>query len=439
MNRRKFVESLALLPAFYLIPHQLLAKTVSYVARPGTNQININELGARSSPEAGTSSFDNRDIIQKAIDMCESKFHQSGVRWSIYIPQGIFYVSATNYIEESTKSQVGICSLILKSNIIITGPGTIKLMDHQYGKGAFFRMLGSYRGNKNNLSNVDIEQITLDGNASNQTAGIQASNMLLECSENITIKDVKSLNANGNGIQLRGSNSHAGAVKNVNITTCRVDSCKKIGIQVAQFDSLVIEDNYVTNCGDNGIDIYGDMGNGSYPNVNGNNFIIRNNKIANCSNGIFPETVANGRIYNNEIRDSRESGLHLNRIHGLPQNISVEKNTVIGGDFGISLTGDMQNINIKNNEFQKIRDSFISLGSGNGNSSNVNATGNIFHLDSTTQSIVKMNGASIRKINIEENKIITKEDEKSVQKIITSNNAKKIDGSVKIQNFIISQ
>lgn len=305
MNRRKFVESLALLPAFYLIPHQLLAKTVSYVARPGTNQININELGARSSPEAGTSSFDNRDIIQKAIDICERKFHQSGVRWSIYIPQGIFYVSATTYIEKSTKSQVGICSLILKSNIIITGPGTIKLMDHQYGKGAFFRMLGSYRGNKNNLSNVDIEKITLDGNASNQTAGIQASNMLLECSENITIKDVKSLNANGNGIQLRGSNSHAGAVKNVSITTCRVDSCKKIGIQVAQFDSLVIEDNYVTNCGDNGIDIYGDMGNGSYPNVNGNNFIIRNNKIANCSNGIFPETVANGRIYNNEIRDSK--------------------------------------------------------------------------------------------------------------------------------------
>ncbi|VEI18125.1 Uncharacterised protein [Serratia plymuthica] len=439
MKRRKFLKALILFPTLYCTSHRLLAKTVGLASPSSPNQINIKALGAKSNDSTGTPYFDNREIIQEAINICESKFHQGGERWSVYIPDGIFNVSATTYIEETTKVQVGICSLILKSNIIITGPGTIKLMDHQYGKGAFFRMLGSYRSNSNNLSNVDIEQITLDGNASNQTAGIQASNILLECSNNITIRKVKSINANGNGIQLRGGISHDSAIKNVNIKECKVDSCEKIGIQVSQFDGLVIEENLVTNCGDNGIDIYGDMGNGSYPSVNGNNFIIRNNITSNCSNGVFSETVANGRIYQNKINNSRESGLHINRIHGLPQNILIEKNTVIDGDFGVSLTGDMNNININNNEFHKIKKSFVSLGSGNGNSSNVNATGNSFNLDNMTQKIVTMNGSSVRKISIENNTIITTEDKLSVQKMIVSNNAKKTDNSVKIQKFTITR
>jgi hypothetical protein len=430
MNRRNFLKSLIITPAFTFIPLQLLAK---HLDAKNEKTVCIKELGAQSN----LPNFDNREIIQKAIDICAEKYSQENKRWSIYIPMGVFYMSATPYFEESTKAQIGICCLILKSNICITGPGTLKLMGYQYGKGAFFRILGSYRDNSSRLNNLDITEITIDGNAENQVPNIQASNLLLECSENITIQGINSINANGNGILLRGSTTRESAMKNVNIIKCTVNACSKIGIQAAQFSDLMIEGNNISNCGDNGIDIYGDMGVGTYPNLNGNNFIIRKNRISNCSNGIFPETVANGEIYDNEIKNSLSSAIHINRIHGLPQNILIRNNISISSDYGVSLTGDMMNININDNEFRDVRKSFISLGSGNGNSSNISATRNKLYLNSETQSIVVMNGATIRKININENFIITTKKIKSVNEMLVSNNARKIDDSVRIQNWKI--
>ncbi|WP_411705572.1 right-handed parallel beta-helix repeat-containing protein [Edaphovirga cremea] len=417
MNRRMFLRIASISALAYISSLSVKAKgkigslngSDKDIPSTGDNglikrEINILDLGAHSCTEGGYSKFDNRNIIQKAIDLCNDKYQNDEHRWTVVIPEGCFLVSAVLFNEPGSVKPFGICSLVLKSNVIITGQGTIKLLDAQYGNGAFMRIFTSYRTQM--LENVDILNIVVDGNSSNQVHGRQASNILLECKENIFIENVKSINSNGNGIQVRGGSEHSTAARNIIIKNCTVRNCTRIGIQVAQFTGLFIEGNDVSFCVDNGIDIYGDMGKGTSPRVNGNDFNINNNKVSSCLNGVFPETVANGRVYDNDISGMKESGVHINRIHGLPANILVENNKVSNSKFGITVTGNMKNIIFQKNQFSEISTSFISLGSGRGNSTDVTFDNNTLVLaDTHDVKLVSLNGNVIRNIKISNNSI----------------------------------
>ncbi|RLM17473.1 hypothetical protein BIY29_19135 [Brenneria alni] len=451
MKRRGLLKFLALSSIPMIFSEKIFAKVPSRndssdssdlltilerLNKSGNKEINILNIGAHSCTEKNYESFDNRKIIQAVIDYCAKEYKSNGERWNIIIPDGVFLVTATVHKEENGKI-MGIHSLLIKSNIIMKGSGTIKLYDHQYGSGAFFRLLSSYRDEAKFLENVDVSGITLDGNAKAQAPGVQASNILIECKNDIKVERIKSINCNGNGIQIRGGSKRGLSARNIYIGECIVHDCQKIGIQVAQFEHLIIQNNDISNCKDNGIDIYGDMGKGSSPEVNGNNFIIRGNKISNCLNGVFPETVSNGEIYGNAIYNMLESGVHINRIHGQPMNISVHDNTINGAAYGFTNTGDMKGIVIKENDLSLIKKSIVSLGGGQGNSSNITIKNNRITLGDTEINLVVLNGVIIRNIDIDENVIYKAEaiENKIHNGALIKNNAKSVNNTVKITGW----
>lgn len=400
MNRRFFVKKILAVGAVVPVSKLSFGNEFSCMSDESCT-INILEYGCQIH-QNDNQYFDNRELLQNIIDACALLSIKHNSRVVIYIPKGVFFLSAT----ASNKDITGAYCLLMRSNLVIKGEGTLKLLPYQYGNGAFFRILTSDKNNK--VENCDIIGITFDGNSSLQTDGIQASNILLECKSNIKISKVISVNANGNGILVRGGTKQDLPVTNVTIDHCIVDNCKKIGIQVSQFQRLSIHDNIVSRCGDNGIDIYGDLGKG-FPNItNGNSFFIFNNKVSFCLNGIFPETVSNGKVYNNKLSNMKESGIHVNRIHGLPNNIAIEGNSIFYSSFGMYFTGDMKNITANNNELSYITDAFFSFGGGKGNASGVKIANNTLFIDGNTGALSSFDGQGIRNISIDNNKVVKK-------------------------------
>lgn len=364
--------------------------------------INIADNGCKAYKEGDSAPFDNREILQNIIDSCRDLKNNGFGKVTLEIPDGIYYISA---ISGNTNSGMpGAYCLQLYSNINIIGTGVLKLLPSQYGKGAFFRMLASDR--QNPVENIYIHGIGIDGNSLEQVAAIQASNIVLECSGNIKVHNVKSFNANGNGILIRGATDINKPVKNVEILNCIVTNCSKIGIQISQFNGLIISKNKVSQCLDNGIDLYGDLGKGQSSITNGNNFEITGNFVSNCLNGIFPETVANGVINNNTLINLVSSGIHINRIHGLPQNIILKNNAISNAPVGVTITGDMKRISVSNNEFINNHKCFISFGSHSGNVSGIVVNDNKMHVVKDMSGIVSFSGIRANDIRVNNNQVI---------------------------------
>jgi len=440
MNRRVFIKNITL----GMIATGLFSAT-SYSAltsKPADNKINSTEkqsgilniidMGAHSNLEKGYEKFDNRGIIQKAIDLCSQHYLSTGNKWTVYIPNGVFLATITLFYHEDTKKLYGICCLEMKSGVILKGEGTIKVADRQYGPGAFFRILASQR-NINRLHDCQISDLVLDGNKDNQIKNIQASNIILECSSNVIISNIKSLNANGNGIQIRGGNSPAVQLSVINNY---IDNCSYIGIQVSQFSDLKITGNHVKGCDNNGIDIYGDLGNGSYPKTNGNNFEIKNNIVENCLNGIFLETVSDGTVINNKLTNIKDGCVHINRIHGLPSNVNIISNEMNDAQYGFRATGDMHNIGVSDNKMYNIHSSFVSLGGGQGNCSNIDFENNYFNRDDQKIPIARFAGKIISAIKFNNNSIIISKGSLLNNNLVIST-AERVTNSVTYQNWVV--
>ncbi|HCB0784477.1 TPA: right-handed parallel beta-helix repeat-containing protein [Klebsiella variicola subsp. variicola] len=400
MNRREFSFLLVSMGLSY----PWLKSSYSFAQQVNnTDVINIIDFGCKAYNSSDTALHDNRVALQKIFDYCLAMSSSTNKSYSIYIPKGIFYLSSTSL--DSSHGVPGSFCLQIYSNIKIYGEGTLKLLPKQYGLGAFFRILASDQNNK--ISNVMISDITLDGNSANQVDGVQASNILLECANNIQIKNVTSKNCNGNGILIRGSKQIDKPVEQVSIIGCIVSNCKKIGIQVSQFNKLTICNNQVSNCSDNGIDIYGDIGRNSRELTNGNNFEIYSNNVSDCLNGIFPETVSNGKIFKNTINNIRRSSIHVNRIHGLPSSIYITENIIQNAPVAFTITGDMANIIINKNHVKNVKDYFFSFGSGKGNVSGVIASDNVLEVGPNLKAVVKFSGMRVNNIQINANRLIS--------------------------------
>lgn len=358
--------------------------------------LSILDFGAK----ANDSAFDNQYKIQTAIDAANSKYLSTGSIQAVYVPNGVFWVGNRTITNTGESKQNGLLSIQMKSGVRLCGEGTIKAKANAYGSGAYYRMIGSDRGDR--VQDVEIIGITLDGNVSNQVASTQCSNMVLEASRNILIDGVKSVNSNGNGMMIRGR--YPDAVHNVRIVNCYVYNCKFIGIQSSQFNGLVISDNTVDTTGDNGIDIYGDTGI-SRTDSNGVNFSITGNTVKNSKCGIFPETVAHGTVSANSIYNCA-TGIHINRIYSTPRNIIVTGNSLSKStNSGITVSGDMEGVTICGNNFSDWTGSAIRLGNSDGQVSGVYINSNTFIPSDTASYVLKVVGVLASRIEVRNNTV----------------------------------
>lgn len=326
---------------------------------------------------------------------------------------GIYYVDTTAYYRESGVVD-GICTFVMKDNVslVIEHGTTIKLMDFQYGLGAYYRMFASK--DQNMLRNARISGGgTIDGNVANQNpsgngldVAAQCSNIQLECRYNVIVEDINCINANGLGIMLRGRRADgfgatAQLAEKLWVLDCNVDNCKNIGIQCTSFTGLVIADNNVTDCVNNAIDVYGNDGTTTTFSYN---FSITGNVINGCLTGIFLETVRLGTVDSNTITLA-DYGIIVNRINGEPRGLVVSNNTTLSCPISIRITGDTRGVSILGNTFDQFSTAGINCGDG-GSSSYIVIKGNTFVPVANNTAIINIMGTTASFITGRSNTII---------------------------------
>lgn len=324
----------------------------------------------------------NQAQLQVAVDWMTANYY-GGTLW--LEGTDACYVSAVTYTRDDGSTAFGATSVKLKDGVNIDGHGTIKVQDNAYGAGAFYRVFSSRDATM--LSNSSIRNITVDGNRANQTASTQCSNIVLECLANVEVTGVKSINANGNGIMLRGTTAIFATA--LSVRGCNVQNCSSIGIQSSQFDGLTIADNIINGTTDNNIDIYGEDGTTT---CHGLNFAITGNVCKSGLVGVFMETVRNGVCSGNEIYNCT-LGITVNRINGQPNGINVTGNSVDTCQYGMRVTGDTAGIAIRANAFKNFTVAGVQLGEGGGNCSYVDVSDNFLQPATNTTACIATGGA----------------------------------------------
>lgn len=334
------------------------------LARSAGTTRDVRQFGAR-----GDGIADDREAIQRGID--EVHAVGGGV---LSFPAGTYRVT-----HRVSPDGNGLAAIVLRSGVTLQGVSSnqavIRLADAQLGRGSFARIVSS----TSEIEDAAIRNMGFDGNRAGQGDERDAVNgaiVLLgwggRCL-NVTIDGNAFRGANGQAIQLVGSIHNVS--RNLRITRNRVQNCSFIGIQAAQFDGLLIERNDVSDTGDNGIDIYGDDTNGGSSVSTSGAGVIRDNRVMRCRLGIFLETVTRIHAAGNQIVGCRESGFRVNRIHGEPRDILIEKNDVTGGERGVTVGGDTGGVIIRDNDFRGFTDAGLAF---EYNVSNVTATANRF-------------------------------------------------------------
>lgn len=348
--------------------------------------ISVKDFGA-----VGNGVDNDRAAIQAAIDYAGGL--TSG--GTVFIPDGVYGLRQVTY---PGSGAAGVSCLVLKDNVTLLGnshAAKLFVLASDYGDGAFYRVITSL-GNaaaETGLKNAGIENLTIDGNKANQityTGNPQAANVLIEADSNVFVRNVKSINANGQAIMVRGKTTNA--AENIIITDSVVLSANDIGIQASQWNGLRILNNYVETCTNNAIDIYGEDGD-AVP--NGRDFVINGNTVRGCLTGIFPETVKDGTVTGNAISGCTD-GIHTNRINGAPGPIVISGNN-IADCTGKALyhTGDNNMVFATGNI---IRDCAVGvqLGNAGGNISYVVASDNIFDNVTSVFSVNAVNASFIK-------------------------------------------
>jgi hypothetical protein len=326
----------------------------------------------------------DRDNVQAAIDAAAARYGTTGVRQTVPITRA--YLLDSIPYTKTDGTVFGAVSLMLKDGVILAGTGTLKVKNGAYGSGAFYAAI---RSASSGLSNAGIRDITIDGNKAGNSASTQCSNIVLEAKADIDVTNVRSVNANGHGIMVRGST--ATAATNIRIRGCYVTAATGIGIQSSQFDGLDIDNNTVVGCGNNGIDIYGEDGDTA---PNGSNFRISNNRVRQTLVGIFLETVQGGIVTGNLVEFSTSSDIHSNRINGEPRHINIAANTCLGSPVGFFATGDSGGLTFRNNTVVGATTAAVQLGAGGGNVSYTYILDNTLNTATlNTQPLVLITGA----------------------------------------------
>lgn len=343
----------------------------------------VDDPCVRAFGAVGDGRADDRHAIQAAIDFVAARGGGSAS-----IPAGRFRL-----VTVPAPDGTGPIALWMRSGVTLRGTDRLRsvlvLADGQRGPGTFGRIIASP-----DLFDAALADFTLDANRDGQGAERDATNgaaIMLGTNgahvERVRIDNLVVRGANGQGIQVVG---HPRAIsRDVAIRGNRVERSSFIGIQVSHFAGLVIADNDVDDCRDNGIDIYGDdfVTNSNTP--TSTQARITDNRVRRCASGVFLETVADVDVTGNRITDCTKTGLHINRIHGEPSGIVITGNRVAATPIGVSLTGDTGGVAIHANHVSRFTAAAIQFGlDGAGNVSFVTASGNIFDCRGVTCPVV---------------------------------------------------
>ncbi|MCR0998447.1 right-handed parallel beta-helix repeat-containing protein [Serratia rubidaea] len=307
---------------------------------------------------AGDGATDDRTAIQAAIDAAHQSYLSYGTPCCVTLGARTYMVSknpASTVIAGEVAAGFG--CLNMRSGVTLCGNGTIKLMPGTAGKvpGA---LVTNWSGA---CTDISIEGITLDGNASQVTAASMVAINIVD-SQRVRIHQVRVHNNNvgqAGGIYLRrsGSSTSAYGCKESQVTACYVQDVAFIGIQAERPDGIIIAGNYVMNTGDNGIDIEGNTpenasGTARQMNISGN--ILRNNK-----NGIFIESCSGAVINGNDIAEVAGIGIVSNRIHSGSFNNVITNNKIAGTAgktaYGLRVINSSGNCLIQGNFFSSLQ------------------------------------------------------------------------------------
>ncbi|HDV0469225.1 TPA: right-handed parallel beta-helix repeat-containing protein, partial [Klebsiella pneumoniae] len=312
-----------------------------------------------------------------------------------------FLVSSVPAVMESGVTS-GLWCLRIRSGVRLAGGGTIKLVANAFAADTtLFRMIGSDSGDSTRPTDVHFEGVTLDGNLENQVANSNAHGIWVYTLGNSSIKKCKFHDIAGCGGSLRGMIETP--AKNIEVTGNLATNCGNIGLQVSWFDGLIVTDNIVRDCTDNGIDIYGNSGESGQP--TGINFSVSDNFVYNCLTGLFIETVANGAVTGNTLQGNTQN-IQVNRINSQPRNITINGNTIADGVYGIRVQGDMRGVKITENTIRGYSSAAFRLGNtSGGNVSYVNIRNNTIIPTVATSYVVWIGGGTASRITVKHNTV----------------------------------
>ena len=351
-----------------------IASTACGQAARSSGAGTVRAFGAR-----GDGVTDDAPAIQRAIDAAA----QAG--------GGVVTLDPGTYLLRYRPSDDGDggSALTLRSGVTLEGTDRarciLKLADAQLGPGSYARIIAS----KGEISRAVLRGFTIDGSRQGQGQfrdGFGGAAVLLgwkgRCVD-VTIENLTVHDAVGQGIMLQGSIESVS--RNLRIANNLVERTSFIGIQCSQFDGVEIVGNRINDCYDNAIDVYGDDTAGHSTVATSHRATITDNQIRGCSIGVFLETVADCIAARNVIADCRIAGVRVNRIHGEPRNLTIERNTISGTPIGVAMGGDTGGVVIRDNAIRGFTKAGIEFSY---NVSRVTATANRFVPATRTTPIV---------------------------------------------------
>lgn len=335
---------------------------------------NARDFGARGDGVA-----DDAPAIQRAIDAVAGA------------GGGVVTLDPGTYLMRYRPSDDGDggSALTLRSGVAIEGADrartVLKLADAQLGPGSYARMIAS----KGEIRGAALRSFSIDGNRKGQgqfSDEFGGAAVLLgwkgRCVD-VTVENLIVRDAVGQGIMLQGSIDNVS--RNLRIANNLVERTAFIGIQCSQFDGIEIVGNRIADCHDNAIDVYGDDTGGGSTVATSHRATITGNDIRGCSIGVFLETVADCIAARNVVTDCRVAGVRVNRIHGEPRNLTIERNRISGTPIGVAIGGDTGGVIVRDNDIGTFGKAGIEFSY---NVSRVSVTGNRFVPNDATVPIV---------------------------------------------------
>lgn len=385
-----------------------IASTACGQAARSSGAGTVRAFGAR-----GDGVTDDAPAIQRAIDAAA----QAG--------GGVVTLDPGTYLLRYRPSDDGDggSALTLRSGVTLEGTDRarciLKLADGQLGPGSYARIIAS----KGEIRRAVLRGFTIDGSRQGQGQfrdGFGGAAVLLgwkgRCVD-VTVENLTVHDAVGQGIMLQGSIESVS--RNLRIANNLVERTSFIGIQCSQFDGVEIVSNRINDCYDNAIDVYGDDTAGHSTVATSHRATITDNQIRGCSIGVFLETVADCVAARNVIADCRTAGVRVNRIHGEPRNLTIERNTISGTPIGVAMGGDTGGVVIRDNAIRGFTKAGIEFSY---NVSRVTATANRFVPATRTTPIVLGQPTTLGStpeeqlahVNIQNNRVPREHDQESL-------------------------
>ncbi|HIG1568727.1 right-handed parallel beta-helix repeat-containing protein [Klebsiella pneumoniae] len=303
---------------------------------------------------------DWRKATQAAIDRAHQNYLAGSGPTNILIGGNLIVTLNPDSTLIPGEVAAGRGALCMRSGVTLMGGGSITL-DGSFTGSSSGAIITNWEGAADNCK---IQGITLNGSRGT-AAGTGITCINIVDSDNVTIDNVKALDSTSGGIYLRRANNAVYGCSNSRILNCYVNNVGYIGIQCERPNGMTITGCTVTSCGDNGIDIFGNVTDETGQGI-AENVVIANCTVGDISVGIFIESCGNVTISACVIYGFPNSGVFFNRINTAAYNCSVTGCTITGKDIttsqGIRWKNAVGYTRVYNNTLKNCIDSFVTTG-----------------------------------------------------------------------------